>query len=68
MDWSHPSSFEAVSQATLADPGRLNLYAFALNNPMGFTDPDGKAPVPTLLDQPQKGTLFSVKVVSDGNQ
>jgi RHS repeat-associated protein len=33
----------------LVDPQRWNRYAYALNNPLKYTDPDGKVPVPAII-------------------
>ncbi len=36
-------------QAALTDPQRWNRYAYALNNPLKYTDPDGKIPIPVII-------------------
>jgi RHS repeat-associated protein len=35
--------------AALVDPQRWNRYAYALNNPLKFTDPDGRSPKLAIL-------------------
>jgi RHS repeat-associated protein len=35
------------TDAALTDPQRWNRYAYSLNNPFRFVDPDGRDPVPT---------------------
>ena len=37
-----------VTVAALERPQTWNKYAYVLNNPFGYTDPDGQAPTPTL--------------------
>lgn len=39
------------SDAALADPQRWNRYTYALNNPLKFTDPDGRNPQLAILLQ-----------------
>jgi RHS repeat-associated protein len=48
-DWS--VQVEPVPYAKLGDPQSLNLYAYALNNPLGIIDPDGHDPLAAIGDQ-----------------
>jgi RHS repeat-associated protein len=40
-----------------ANPQRWNQYTYALDNPMGYTDPDGNAPTPSVKPKKVKGWL-----------
>jgi RHS repeat-associated protein len=39
----------AVNEGLLANPQKLNLYAYGLNNPYRFVDPDGNHPVAVAI-------------------
>jgi RHS repeat-associated protein len=56
-----------VNQAILLDPQRLNRYAYGLNNPYKYVDPDGKEVTIVILRENTtlKSILSSITVHSD---